>query len=184
VESALKPVIQVAGDLGIPQDSLNLYGKQRIPFAVSTVFEQGGQGALELARQVKEAANQGQRSRPIYPLEAPIEQKLEAIAKDIYGATGVDYGQDARKDIQRLTSLGLINEPVCVAKTPLSLTDEPDKIGRPREFSALVRRMHAATGAGFNIAYMSDIVVMPGLPKVPSAETIKLSGDGIVTGVF
>jgi formate--tetrahydrofolate ligase len=159
-------------------------GSQGIPFAISTVFEQGGQGALDLARQVKEAANQGQRSRPIYPLEAPIEHKLEAIAKDIYGATGVDYSQDAKKDIQRLTTLGLVNEPVCVAKTPLSLTDDPNKIGRPREFTVLVRRLHAATGAGFNIAYMGDIVVMPGLPKIPSAENIKLSDDGTVTGVF
>jgi formate--tetrahydrofolate ligase len=159
-------------------------GNQGIPFAISTVFEQGGQGALELARQVKEAANQGQRSRPIYPLEAPIEHKLEIIAKDIYGATGVDYSQDAKKDIQRLTSLGLVNGPVCVAKTPLSLTDDPNKIGRPLEFTVLVRRLHAATGAGFNIAYMGDIVVMPGLPKIPSAENIKLSDDGVVTGVF
>jgi formate--tetrahydrofolate ligase len=158
--------------------------KQGIAFALSTVFEHGGEGALELGRQVMDAANRGPRSRPIYPLEAPIEQKLEAIAKDIYGATSVDYSQDAKKDIQRLTALGLINEPVCVAKTPLSLTDDPSKIGRPREFNVLVRRLHAATGAGFNIAYMGDIVVMPGLPKVPSAENIHLSDDGVVTGVF
>jgi formate--tetrahydrofolate ligase len=157
---------------------------QGIPFAISTVFEEGGQGAVELARQAASAANQGQQSHPIYPLEAPIEQKLEAIAGAIYGAKGVDYSQDAKKDIQRLNSLGLVNEPVCVAKTPLSLTDDPNKIGRPREFNVLVRRLHAATGAGFNIAYMGDIVVMPGLPKVPAAENIKLSDDGIVSGVF
>jgi formate--tetrahydrofolate ligase len=71
-----------------------------------------------------------------------------------------------------------------VAKTPLSLSDDPSKIGRPREFRVLVRRLHAATGAGFNIAYMGDIVVMPGLPKVPAAENIKLSDDGTISGVF
>jgi formate--tetrahydrofolate ligase len=157
---------------------------QRIPFAISTVFEEGGQGALELARQAAGAARRGQQSHPIYPLDAPIEEKLEAIARDIYGATGVDYSQDAKKDIQRLNSLGLVNEPVCVAKTPLSLTDDPTKVGRPREFNVLVRRVHAATGAGFIIALMGDIVLMPGLPKVPAAENIRLGDDGTISGVF
>ena len=157
---------------------------QAIPFAVSTAFEEGGDGALELARKAVEATRQGQHSRPIYQLEAPIEQKLEAVATAIYGATGVDYTQDAKKDIQRLNSFGLANEPVCIAKTPLSLTDDPGKAGRPRGFTVLVRRVHAATGAGFNVALMGDIVLMPGLPKVPAAENIKLADDGTITGVF
>jgi formate--tetrahydrofolate ligase len=157
---------------------------QGIPFATSTVFEKGGEGSVELAQQAVNAANQSQRSHPIYPLEAPIEQKLEAIATAIYGATGVDYSQDAKKDIQRLNSLGLAEAPICIAKTPLSLTDDPAKIGRPREFRVLARRIHAATGAGFNIALMGDIVLMPGLPKVPAAENINLGDDGSITGVF
>jgi formate--tetrahydrofolate ligase len=157
---------------------------QGISFAVSTVFEEGGEGGVELARHAVEAAQQGQRSRPIYPLEARIEEKLEAVARDIYGATGVDYIADAKKDIERLNSLGLVHEPICIAKTPLSLTDDPTKIGRPREFNVLVRRLHAATGAGFNIAYMGNIVVMPGLPKSPAAENIELSDDGTISGVF
>jgi len=157
---------------------------QGIPFAISTAYEEGGQGAVELARQAADAAKRSQRSKPLYPLEAPIEQKVEAIARDIYGASGVDYSQDAKKDLQRLNSLGLVNQPVCMAKTPLSLTDDPNKIGRPREFNVLVRRVHAATGAGFNITLMGDIVLMPGLPKVPVAENIKLDDDGTITGVF
>jgi formate--tetrahydrofolate ligase len=157
---------------------------QGIPFAASTAYEEGGQGTVELARQAADAAKRGQRSKPLYPLEAPIEQKVEAIARDIYGAVGVDYSQDAKKDLQRLNSLGLANQPVCVAKTPLSLTDDPNKIGRPREFNVLVRRVHAATGAGFNITLMGDIVLMPGLPKVPAAENIKLDDDGMIAGVF
>ena len=157
---------------------------QGIPFATSTAYEEGGQGTVELARQAADAAKRGQRSKPLYPLEAPIEQKVEAIARDIYGAVGVDYSQDAKKDLQRLNSLGLANQPVCVAKTPLSLTDDSNKIGRPREFNVLVRRVHAATGAGFNIALMGDIVLMPGLPKVPAAENIKLNDEGMITGVF
>ena len=157
---------------------------QGIPFAASTAYEEGGQGTVELARQAADATKRGQRSKPLYPLEAPIEQKVEAIARDIYGAVGVDYSQDAKRDLQRLNSLGLANQPVCVAKTPLSLTDDSNKIGRPREFNVLVRRVHAATGAGFNITLMGDIVLMPGLPKVPAAENIKLNDEGIITGVF
>ena len=157
---------------------------QGIPFASSTAYEEGGQGTVELARQAADATKRGQRSKPLYPLEAPIEQKVEAIARDIYGAVGVDYSQDAKKDLQRLNSLGLTNQPVCVAKTPLSLTDDSNKIGRPREFNVLVRRVHAATGAGFNITLMGDIVLMPGLPKVPAAENIKLNDEGMITGVF
>jgi formate--tetrahydrofolate ligase len=157
---------------------------QNVQFAISTAFEQGGQGTVKLAEQAAEAANKGQQSRPLYPLEAPIEYKLEAIVKDLYGGTGVEYTLDAKKDLERLSKFGLVNGAVCVAKTPLSLSDDPMKLGRPREFTALVRRLQAAAGAGFTIAHMGDIVVMPGLPKVPAAENIHLSDDGIITGLF
>jgi formate--tetrahydrofolate ligase len=183
-----KPIVALNKFLGDTEEEIQLVahfcGNQGIPFEISTVFEQGGQGAVELARQIVEAANMGDHNHPIYPVGAPIEQKLEAIVKDIYGGTGVEYSIDAKKDLERLSSLGLVNQPVCVAKTPLSLTDDPAKIGRPREFSVLVRRLHAATGAGFIVAHMGDIVVLPGLPKVPAAENINLSDDGIITGVF
>ena len=182
------PIVALNKFRGDTEDEIQLVEgfcrSQGIAFAVSSVFEKGGDGAHELSRLAVEAASQGQQSRPIYALNAPIEQKLEAIASSIYGATGVEYSQDAKKDIQRLNSLGLVNEPVCVAKTPLSLSDDPNKIGRPGEFNVSVRRVHAATGAGFNIAYMGDIVVMPGLPKLPAAENIRLNDDGSVSGVF
>lgn len=157
---------------------------QRVPSAVSTAFEQGSAGAVELAERAVEAASKGYRSRPLYPLEAPVEHKLEAIVKDMYGGTGVEYTFDAKKDLERISNLGLVNEPVCVAKTPLSLSDDPLKLGRPREFTALVRRLEVAAGVGFNIAYMGDVVTMPGLPKRPAAENIDLTDNGVITGLY
>lgn len=157
---------------------------QGVRFAVSTAFEQAGQGAIELAELAVEAANKGMKSRPLYPLEAPVEHKLEAIVKDLYGGTGVEYTFDAKKDLERISALGLVDEPVCVAKTPLSLSDDPMKLGRPREFTALVRRLEVAAGVGFNIAYMGDVVTMPGLPKRPAAENIDLADDGTITGLY
>jgi formate--tetrahydrofolate ligase len=157
---------------------------QGVPCAVSTVFEQGGQGGVELAERAVEAANKGSRSRPLYPLEASVEHKLEAIVKDLYGGSNVEYTFDAKKDLERITALGLVNEPICVAKTPLSLSDDPLKLGRPREFTALVRKLEVAAGAGFNVAYMGDVVMMPGLPKKPAAERIDITDDGTVTGLY
>ena len=155
-----------------------------VPCAVSTVFEDGGKGGVELAERVVEAAGKGAQSHPVYPLKAPVEHKLEAIVKDVYGGTGVEFSLDARKDLERITRLAFVDQPVCVAKTPLSLSDDPAKIGRPREFTGLVRRLTVAAGARFNIAYMGDIVTMPGLPKKPAAERIDLTDDGIITGLF
>jgi formate--tetrahydrofolate ligase len=157
---------------------------QGVPFALSTAFEEGREGAVELAERAAEAAKKGYKSTPIYPLEAPVEHKLEAIVKDLYGGTGVEYTFDAGKDLERIAALGLVNEPVCVAKTPLSLSDDPTRLGRPREFTALVRRLEVAAGVGFNIAYMGDVVTMPGLPKKPAAENIALTDDGAITGLY
>jgi formate--tetrahydrofolate ligase len=156
---------------------------QGVQSAVSTVFEQGGPGGVPLAERVVEASGKGSRSRPLYPLEAPVEHKIEAIVKDLYGGSNVEYTFDAKKDLERISVLGLVNQPVCVAKTPLSLSDDPARLGRPREFTALVRRLEVASGAGFNIAYMGDVVTMPGLPKTPAAEKINLTDEGIVEGL-
>jgi formate--tetrahydrofolate ligase len=154
-----------------------------VPCAVSTVFENGGEGATELAERVVEATGKGAQSHPVYPLEASVEDKLEAVIKDLYGGIGAEYTSDAKKDIGQITRLSFVNQPICVAKTPLSLSDDPTKIGRPRDFTALVRRVEVAAGAGFNIAYMGDVVTMPGLPKRPAAENIDLTDEGIITGL-
>ncbi len=113
-----------------------------------------------------------------------MEHKLESIVHDLYGGTSVEYTLDAKKDLERISALGLVDRPVCIAKTPLSLSDDPLKLGRPREFTALVRRLEVAAGAGFNIAYMGDVVVMPGLPRSPAAERIDLTDEGVITGLF
>jgi len=157
---------------------------QGVAFAISTAFEEGGKGAIELAERAVEAANRGMKSRPLYPLEAPVEHKIEAVVKDLYGGTGVEYTFDAKKDLERISALGLVNMPVCIAKTPLSLSDDPTKLGRPREFTALVRRLEIAAGVGFNIAYMGDVVTMPGLPKRPAAENIQLTDAGVILGLY
>ena len=157
---------------------------QGVQCAVSSVFQQGGQGGIQLAERVVEASNRGSRSKPLYPLEASVEQKLEAIVKDLYGGSSVEYTFDAKKDLERISALGLVNEPICVAKTPLSLSDDAVKLGRPREFTAVVRRLEVAAGAGFNIAYMGDVVMMPGLPKKPAAESIDITDDGAITGLY
>ena len=112
-----------------------------------------------------------------------MEDKIEAVVKDLYGGIGAEYTSDAKKDIEQITRLSSVNQPICVAKTPLSLSDDPAKIGRPRDFTALVRRLEVAAGAGFNIAYMGDVVMMPGLPKRPAAENIDLTDEGVITGL-
>ncbi|MGA2625814.1 MAG: formate--tetrahydrofolate ligase [Candidatus Bathyarchaeia archaeon] len=154
-----------------------------VPCAISTVFGNGGQGATELAERVVEATGKGSRNHPVYPLEASVEDKIEAVVKDLYGGIGAEYTSDAKKDIEQITRLSSVNQPICVAKTPLSLSDDPTKIGRPRDFTALVRRLEVAAGAGFNIAYMGDVVMMPGLPKRPAAENIDLTDEGVITGL-
>jgi formate--tetrahydrofolate ligase len=157
---------------------------QNVPYAVSIAFKNGGQGTIELAERAVEVANKGFRIKPLYPLVAAVEHKLEAIVRDLYGGTGVEYTFDAKKDLERISKLGLVNQPVCVAKTPLSLSDDPMKVGRPGNFTALVRRLEVAAGAGFNIPYMGDVVTMPGLPKRPAAENIGLTDDGVITGLY
>jgi formate--tetrahydrofolate ligase len=154
-----------------------------LPCAVSTTFKDGGEGATELARLVVDAAKVGERSHPIYSLDKTIEEKLDAIVREIYGGAGIEYEPAAREDIALISRLGLAGLPICVAKTHLSLSDDQTKIGRPRGFVCRVRRLLPAAGAGFNIAYMGDITTMPGLPKVPLAEQMDLSDDGVISGL-
>ncbi len=184
----LTPVVAINKFQSDTEEELQLVAEfcnsQDVPHAVSTAFENGGQGTIELAERVVEVADKGFRIKPLYPLEASVEHKLEAIVKDLYGGTGAEYTFDAKNDLERISQLGLVNQPVCVAKTPLSLSDDPTKYGRPSNFTALVRRLEIAAGAGFNIAYMGDVVTMPGLPKRPAAENIELTDDGIITGMY
>ena len=153
-------------------------------FAVSTVFECGAAGATDLAQLVIEAADKGYVSRPIYNPQESAEEKIRKIVTRIYGAEGADYEKSATEDLSIISKLGFGGLPVCVAKTALSLSDDPKKLGRPRSFRVNVSGVALASGAGLNIAHMGDIMTMPGLPKHPAAENIELLDDGTITGIF
>ena len=156
---------------------------QGVPYSVSSAFEAGSLGAIDLAERVQEVASEGEKASPIYALDWSLEEKLNAIVRKIYGGDKVTFSDEARRETKRITLLELDEEPVCVAKTPLSLSDDPGKLGRPHGFESKVRTVEPAAGAGFNLVYMGDILTMPGLPKKPAAETIDLTTDGEIVGV-
>ena len=154
-----------------------------VPFAVSDHFARGGEGAIELARVVREqAAGRPAPFRPLYALDAPFPDKVLAIASRMYGARGVVLTREAERDLREVRRLGYEALPVCIAKTPASLSDDPHLRGRPRDFDVTVRSIQIQAGAGFLIALTGDILRMPGLPRVPLAEAIDLR-DGRVVGL-
>ena len=150
----------------------------------SEVWAQGGAGAEELARAVLAAAARPTRMRFLYPLDLPIKEKIEAIARTMYGADGVDYSAAAETQIARYTELGYGDLAVCVAKTHLSLSHDPTLLGRPRGFRVPVREVRASVGAGFLYPLLGEMRTMPGLPSEPNAWKVDLDGDGNVVGLF
>jgi formate--tetrahydrofolate ligase len=155
-----------------------------VPSATSTVYTDGGSGSEDLARLVVEACKKGSSCKPVYRLDQSVEAKVEQLVKEVYGGRGVEYTDAAREDLMRISRLGLSDNPICVAKTQFSFSDEPSKKGRPRDFTVTVRKVEPAAGASFNIVHMGQIVTMPGLPKHPAAENIDISDGGAITGVF
>jgi len=153
--------------------------------AFSEVFAKGGEGGLELAAAVCEAID-GEIShfKPLYDSNTHVKEKLAAIAMEIYRADGVHYNIVAEKAIDVIEAGGFANLPVCVAKTQYSLSDDPTKLGAPRDFVITVRDVRLSAGAGFIVALTGEIMTMPGLPKVPSASNMDISGDGTITGLF
>jgi formate--tetrahydrofolate ligase len=150
----------------------------------SDVFARGGAGAEELARAVLEAAVRPKQFRFLYPLDAPIAEKIETIATTMYGADGVEYLPTAAAQIRRYTDLGYGNLPICVAKTHLSLSHDPALLGRPRGFRVPIREVRASIGAGFLYPLLGEMRTMPGLPSEPNASKIDLDQDGNVVGLF
>ena len=146
-------------------------------------FAEGGAGSVDLARAVEVAVKLGRQSRPVSPAGTPIFEQVEAIATRLYGATHVNRTPEALADLELLGKIGELDGPVCVAKTPLSLSDNPHVLGRPREFNVTVDRLTRSAGAGFTVVYLGTIETMPGLPTTPSAEEIDLTPDGKVVGV-
>lgn len=153
--------------------------------AVSDVHARGGDGGVELAEKVVEAAESGENQfRFLYPLDADIMDKIEVIATTMYGADGVDYEPAAQKDIAWIAENGFGDLPLCMAKTQLSLSHNPALKGRPAGFRVPVRQVRLAAGAGFIVPYCGDIIMMPGLPSIPGATRVDIDGKGKIVGLF
>ncbi len=153
--------------------------------AFSDVFLKGGEGGIELANAVVETI-EGTKSeyKPLYDEKLTVREKLDIIAKEIYRADGVNFAPKAAKALKEIEDLGLDRVPVCVAKTQYSLSDDPAKLGKPEHFTITVSDVRASAGAGFVVVYTGDVMVMPGLPKVPAADNIDVDADGKITGLF
>ncbi|MBQ7155819.1 MAG: formate--tetrahydrofolate ligase [Synergistaceae bacterium] len=153
-------------------------------FALSEVWEKGGNGGVELAQKVVDACEKPSSFRFMYDENMTPKEKMNAIAREIYGADGVDFTPQAEKDLERIHALGKDNLLVCMAKTQYSLSDDPAKLGRPSGFRVTVREVRLSAGAGFMVAITGSIMTMPGLPKKPAALNIDVDADGKVTGLF
>ena len=154
-------------------------------FALSTVWENGGDGGIELAGKVLETLDKKESHfKPLYEDDLPLTEKIETVAKEIYGAKGVVFSSTAAKQLQKLTDLGFGKLPVCMAKTQYSLSDDPAKLGRPEDFEITVREVYVSAGAGFVVVLTGAVMTMPGLPKKPAAFNIDVNDDGVITGLF
>ena len=156
-----------------------------VEVSFSNVFAMGGEGGRELAEKlVKLIENQKTDFRYLYDTDSTIKQKIETIAKEIYGARSVVYLPAAEKAIEKIQSLNMDKLPICMAKTQYSLSDNPSLLGRPEGFDITVREIKLSAGAGFIVAITGDIMTMPGLPKTPAAEKIDIDEKGVITGLF
>ena len=154
--------------------------------ALSEVWGKGGEGGIELAKEVVRLCDENTESHFTFSYDSSlsIEEKLDTIVRRIYHGTGAVLTPNAKKQAQRLTELGYGSCPICMAKTQYSFTDDQKKLGAPKDFEVTVRNLKIAAGAGFIVALTGDIMTMPGLPKVPAAEKIDISEDGVISGLF
>lgn len=154
-------------------------------FALATVWADGGAGGQALAEKVLATIEKKPTQyHPLYELEQSLTGKIETVAREIYGADGVEYAPAARKALINLEKLGFGNLPICVAKTQYSLSDDQHKLGRPENFTITVRDAYVSAGAGFVVVLTGEIIQMPGLPRVPAAENIDVNADGVIDGLF
>lgn len=153
--------------------------------ALSEVFEKGGEGGIAVANEILDIlAKGGSKFAPIYDTKAPIREKIDTIVKKVYGGDGADYSAKAERAIAYLESIGLGETPVCMAKTQYSLSDDATKLGRPTGFRVTVNDVYPVAGAGFIVAQCGEIMTMPGLPKQPAAEKMRIHPDGSISGLF
>lgn len=154
-------------------------------FALSEVWEKGGKGGLALANQVIKTIEEKESAfTPLYDTKLSIKEKIETIAREIYGANGVTYDTAALKSIAKIEEIGYKEAPVCMAKNQYSLSDDATKLGRPTDFTIHIREVYVSAGAGFIVAITGTVMTMPGLPKTPAAEGIDVNDNGIITGLF
>ena len=162
------------------------FAKQNnIRIAVAEVWAKGGEGALDLAQHVVDIVKSGESEfKALYDWDLSVKDKIKTIASKIYGASQVDYSVKAKKNLKTITSLGMDNLPICMAKTQKSLSDDPKIIGRPEGFTITIREIEIAAGAGFLIPITGDMMRMPGLPTHPASEKINIDNDGVISGLF
>ena len=155
-------------------------------FALSEVFAKGGEGGRELAEKVVAACEKPSAFQPLYPDEMHIREKIETVAREIYGADGVTFEAAALKSLKEIEALDekYTRFPVCMAKTQYSLSDDPNRLGRPQHYNLTVREIRLSAGAGFIVALTGTIMTMPGLGKAPAAYFIDVDDDGNISGLF
>jgi len=157
---------------------------QEVPFAVCNGFTQGGDGGVELAQAIDNIVGKNETSyEPVYELTDPVKDKIEKVASQVYGASDVIFTSQAERDLQRITKLKYDNFPICIAKTNMSLSDNPDLFGAPENFKITISRIVIFSGAGYLVPITGDINLMPGLPKSPNAMQINLDEEGFITGL-
>lgn len=163
----------------------NFCKERNCEFALSEVWEKGGEGGIELAKKVLDTLEHKEAHfKPLYEDEMSLIDKIKTIATEIYGADDVTYSKAALKELKHIEEMGMGNFPVCMAKTQYSLSDDASKLGRPTGFTVNVREVYVSAGAGFVVAITGSIMTMPGLPKVPAANNIDVTNDGVITGLF
>lgn len=163
----------------------NFCKERNCEFALSEVWEKGGEGGIELAKKVLDTLDHKEAHfKPLYEDEISLMDKIKTIATKIYGADDVTYSKAALKELKHIEEMGMGNFPVCMAKTQYSLSDDASKLGRPTGFTVNVREVYVSAGAGFVVAITGSIMTMPGLPKVPAANNIDVTNDGVITGLF
>ena len=167
-------------------DFVEQFCKERgCEFALSEVWEKGGEGGIALANKVLETLETKESNfKLLYDDDLSLKEKIETVAREIYGADGVTYSAAAEKELKRITDLGMDKFPVCMAKTQYSLSDDAKKLGRPSGFTINVREVYVSAGAGFVVAINGSIMTMPGLPKKPAAYQIDVDDNGVITGLF
>ena len=162
--------------------------KQNVEVALCEIWEKGGEGGKELVEKVMDAIKKNENSSkkyaPLYNLDLTIQEKIEKIAKEIYGADGVNCSAKAKKNIQKYVENGYDKLPVCISKTQKSLSDNPNLLGRPKGFKITINEIRLSAGAGFLVAMAGEIIDMPGLPRKPAAELIDIDENGVISGLF